>query len=107
MGLVLFDSHKDVVSGKNFGFWQYFAISGGRLGQKWIKTINFGSVLFPLKHLILKIVRRMSLFYERRTSGQNFNKLESYLLEKKPKNPPIRGHFMDAASPQKRLKILT
>ena len=32
--LVLFDSHKDVVSGKNFDFWQYFGFSGDKLGPK-------------------------------------------------------------------------
>ena len=34
LGLVLFDSHKDVVSGKNSGFWQYFEFSRGKLGPK-------------------------------------------------------------------------
>ena len=34
LGLVLFDSHKDVSSGKKFGFWQYFWISEGKLGPK-------------------------------------------------------------------------
>ena len=34
LGLALFDSHKDVVSGKNFGFWQYFGLSGGKLCPK-------------------------------------------------------------------------
>ena len=33
-GLVLFDSQKDIVSGKNFGFWQYFGFSGDKLGPK-------------------------------------------------------------------------
>ena len=51
---MLFDSHKDVVSGKNFGFWQYFCFLVEKLDPKWTKTINFGYVLFPLKHLILK-----------------------------------------------------
>ena len=51
---MLFDSHKDVVSGKNFGFWQYFGFSVEKLRPKWTKTINFGYVSFPLKHLILK-----------------------------------------------------
>ena len=32
--LVLFGSNKDVVSGKNFGFWQYFEFSGGKLVPK-------------------------------------------------------------------------
>ena len=34
LGLALFDSHKDIVSGKKFGFWQYFEFSGGKLGPK-------------------------------------------------------------------------
>ena len=34
LGLVLFDNHKDVVSGKKFGFWQYFEFSRGKLGPK-------------------------------------------------------------------------
>ena len=34
LGLVLFNSHKDIVSGKNFGFWQYFGFSVGTLGLK-------------------------------------------------------------------------
>ena len=34
LGLALFDSHKDVDSGKNSGFWQYFGFSGGKLGPK-------------------------------------------------------------------------
>ena len=33
-GLVLFDSQKDIVSGKNFGFWQYFGFCGDKLGPK-------------------------------------------------------------------------
>ena len=47
LGLVLFDSHKDVVSGKNFGFWQYFGFSGGKLGPKmdqnhqlWVRPVS-------------------------------------------------------------------
>ena len=31
---MLHDSHKDVVSGKKFGFWQYFGLFGGTLGPK-------------------------------------------------------------------------
>ena len=31
---MLFDSHEDAVSGKIFGFWQYFGFSGGKLGPK-------------------------------------------------------------------------
>ena len=32
--LFLFDSHKDLFSGNNFSFWQYFGFSGGKLGSK-------------------------------------------------------------------------
>ena len=44
---MLFDSHKDVVSGKKFDFWQYFGFSGGKLDQKmdqnhqlWIRLVS-------------------------------------------------------------------
>ena len=44
---MLFDSQKDVVSGKNFGFWQCFGFSGGKLGPKmdqndqlWLRLIS-------------------------------------------------------------------
>ena len=54
LGLVLFDSQKDKVSGKNFSFWQYFGFFGVSWVQKWTKIINVGCALLPLKHLILK-----------------------------------------------------
>ena len=50
---MLFDSHKDVVSGKNF-FGNILDFVGVHWAQKWTKTINFGYVPFPFKHLILK-----------------------------------------------------
>ena len=34
LGPVLFDNHKDLVSGKKFGFWQYFRFLGRKLGPK-------------------------------------------------------------------------
>ena len=51
---MLFDSQKDSVSEKKFDFWQYFGFSGVNWVQKWTKIINFGYVLFLLKHLILR-----------------------------------------------------
>ena len=75
------------------------------------QTINFGYVSLPFKHLILKDCSEIVLSYERRTSAQNLNKLESYLREKGPRTPPPpslplkRGHFMDAALSRKHLKI--
>ena len=47
LGLVLFDSHKDVVSGKKISFWQYFDFSRGKLGPKmdqnhqiWVRLVS-------------------------------------------------------------------
>ena len=47
LGPLLFDSHKDVVSGKKIGFWKYFRFSGGRLGPKmdqnhqfWVRPVS-------------------------------------------------------------------
>ena len=44
---MLFDIHKDVASGKNFGFWQYFVFSGDKLGPKldenhelWLRLVS-------------------------------------------------------------------
>ena len=44
---MLFDSHKDVVSEKKNGFWQYFRFSGGKLGpemgqnhQLWVRPVS-------------------------------------------------------------------
>ena len=46
-GLVLFDNHKDVVSGKKFSFWQCFGFSECKLGPKmdqnhqiWIRPVS-------------------------------------------------------------------
>lgn len=41
------------------------------------------------------------LFLMKGTSGQNFGKIEPYLVEKRPR----MGHFMYAALPQKQFKI--
>ena len=47
LGLVLFDSQKDVVSGKNICFWLCFGFSGGKLGPKmdqnhqlWVRLVS-------------------------------------------------------------------
>ena len=51
---MLFDSHKDVVSGKILVFGNILGIPGVNCAPKWTKTFNFVYVPFPLKHLILK-----------------------------------------------------
>ena len=48
---MLFNIHKDVVSGKILVLG---IISGLNWAAKWTKTFNFGYVPFLLKHLILK-----------------------------------------------------
>ena len=50
---MLFDSHEDVVSGKNFGFWPYFGFSGGKSGTKIDQNHQLWVLPFPLKQLIL------------------------------------------------------
>ena len=52
--LVLFDSPKDVVSGKVLVFDHSLCFPGVNWTQKWIKTVNFGYVLLPLKDTILE-----------------------------------------------------
>ena len=44
---MLFDIHKDVVSGKSSGFWNYFGFSEGKLGPKmdqnhqlWVRPVS-------------------------------------------------------------------
>ena len=51
---MFFDSHKEAVSGKILVFGNILRFPGVNWVQKWIKTFNFGYVLFPLKHIILK-----------------------------------------------------
>ena len=51
---MLFDSHKDVVSGKSLVFGIILGFLGVNWAKKWTKTVNFGYVPLPLKHLILK-----------------------------------------------------
>ena len=91
---MLFDSQKDVISGKQCEFWQYFRFSGGK-SRFHLNTYNF-------KRLFRE---RLSLSTKRRTSGYNFSKLQSYFWEKEPSNPLKLCHFMNAALPQKHLKI--
>ena len=51
---MFFDSHKETFSGKILVFGYILRFAGVNWALKWIKTFNFGYVLFPLKHVILK-----------------------------------------------------
>ena len=80
--LVLFDSHKEVVSGKILVFGNILGFPGVNWAQKWTKTFNFGYILFWRKHLILKDCLYTVIVLWETTSGRNFNKLVPYLGEK-------------------------
>ena len=53
LGLVLFDSPKDAVSGKILVFGNILC-PGVNWAQIWTKNVTFGYVWFPLKDIILK-----------------------------------------------------
>ena len=90
--LVLFNSHKDVVSGKILVFGNILGFPGINWAQKWTKTFNFRYVPFLLKHLILKDCLDTSFVLWEPTSGQNFSTLVPYLVEKGLRNSP-KGWF--------------
>ena len=54
LGLVSSDSPKDVVSGKIKVFCNIWCFPGVNWAQKWTKTVKFGYVPFPLKHISFK-----------------------------------------------------
>ena len=89
--LVLFESQKDVVSGKILVFGN---------------TFGFPRVIGPKNG-----PKPSTLGTSETTSGRNFSKLVPYLgekwLRKRKLPPPKKGGFVDTASPQKRLNIIT
>ena len=78
-GTCVFDSHKDVASGKIPVFGNILGFPGINWAQKWTKTFNFGYVSFPLKPLILKDFLDTALVLWETTSGRNFSKIVPYL----------------------------
>ena len=84
--LVLFNSHKDVVSGKILVFGNILGFPGINWTQKWTKTFNFGYIPFLLKHLVLKDCLDTVFVLWETTSGQNFSKLVPYLVGKGLRN---------------------
>ena len=102
---MLFDSHKDVVPGKNLVFGNILDFLGENWAQKWTKTINFGYVSFPLKHSILKDCSETVFVLWKTYLWSKFQQTRVIFAGERAQKPPKRGHFMDAASPQKHLKI--
>ena len=97
---MLFDSHNEAVSGKNFGFSQYFEFSGRKLGPKidqnyqfWVHLVSalifdferlFGNCLFlMIKVLLVEILAKLN-----------------HICRTKGPKPPKSGYFMDVALPQ-------
>ena len=104
--LVLFDSQKDAVSGgKKFVFGNILGFLGLNWTQKCTKTINFGYVLFPLKHLILKDCSETVFVLWKTYLWLKFQQTRVIFAGERAQKPPKRGHFMDAALPRKHLKI--
>ena len=77
--LVLFNSHKDVVSGKFLAFSNILGFRGINWAQIWTKTFNFRYISFLLKHLISKDCLNSIFGLWQTTSGRNYNKLVPYL----------------------------
>ena len=105
MGLVLFYSHKDVVSGKTLFFWQYFGFSRGKLGPKmdqihqlWVRPVS-------VKTLNFERLFRDCLCLMRDYLWSKFQQTGAIFVGERAQKPTKRGHFMDAASPRKHLKI--
>ena len=102
---MLFDSHNEAVSGKNFGFSQYFEFSGRKLGPKidqnyqfWVHLVS--ALIFDFERLFGNCL----FSYDKGTSGRNFSKVESYLQDKGSKTPQ-KWLFYGCCIATKHLKI--
>ena len=73
--------------------------------QKWTKTINFGYVLFLLKHLILKDCSETVFTLWKTYLWSKFQQTQVIFAGERAQKTPKRGHFMDVALPRKHLKI--
>ena len=100
LGLVLFDSHKDLDSGKSCGFGNILGFLNWT--QKRTKTINFGYVSFSL---ILKDCLETVFDLWKTYLWLKFQQIQVIFAGWRAQKPPKRGHFMDAALPWKHLKI--
>ena len=100
--LVLLDIHKDVVSDKILVFGNILCFPGLNWAQKWTKTFNFGYVLSPLKHLILKDCLETVFLLRETTSGRDFSKLVPYLGEKELNHISV-GYVQKTAQKQPKI----
>ena len=105
MGLVLFDIHNDVVSGKILVFDNILDFLRVIWPQKWNKTVNFGYVLFPFKYLILKHYSESAFVLWETYLWSKFQQIRVIFVGETAQKPRKSGYIMDAASPWKYLKI--
>ena len=103
LGLVLFDIHKDVVSGKIFWFWRY--LPPVNWTQKWPKPSTLDTSRLSLKHLILEYFSETVFLLWKTYLWLKFQQTQVVFGRERAQKPPKRGHFMDGASPRKHLKI--
>ena len=112
LGLTLFDISKDAFFAENFVFGNIFGFLAINWTPKCTKAVDFGCVSFEPKRKILKDFSKTMFFLLETSAGQNFSKIEQYLEGKSPPPPTTQthtpkkgGHFMDAESIRKTLKV--
>ena len=88
LGLVLFDSHKDVVSGKILIFGNILGFLEVKWAQKWFKTVTFGYAPFTLEHWILKNYSKTVFGLWEAFLGSKLQQIWVIFGEKGPRNSP-------------------
>ena len=86
--LVLFYIPKVAFFGKILFFGIIFDFPGVNWAPKWVKTVSFGYVLFPLKDIILKDYSYATFVLWCSTSGPYFNTIWPFLWKLWSQNPP-------------------
>ena len=86
-------------------FGNILVFCGENWAQKLTKTINFGYVSFPFKHLILKDFSETVFDLWKTYLWSKFQQTRVIFAGERAQILPKRGCFMNAASPRKYLKI--
>ena len=86
-------------------FGNILGLLGVNWAQKWTKTINFRYVPLQVKHLILKNCSETVFALRKIYLWSKFQQTRIIFGGERAQKPLKRGHFMDAALPQKRMKM--
>ena len=108
--LVLFNSHKDITSGKILAFGNILGFPGINWAQKWTKTLR------PVSPETLNFERLFKFYFclVRDYLRSKFHQTCAIFRGERAQNPPPpspppqpkkKGGFMDAASPRKHLNV--